>query len=114
MSNTSSRGSRAGLEPALLTLLAEQQSRWQRGERVLVEVYLAQRPALSGDSEAVLELILHEVLLQLGSIWPSRLSLACIPLYWLIFGFGKILAVGIWENLLQAVVQGLFSGAGGL
>jgi WD40 repeat protein/tRNA A-37 threonylcarbamoyl transferase component Bud32 len=45
-------------------LLEDQRSRWERGERVLVEAYLEQHPRLAGDSEAVLELILHEVLLR--------------------------------------------------
>jgi TOMM system kinase/cyclase fusion protein len=48
----------------LTTLLVDQQSRWRGGERVLVEAYLAQQPPLGADMEAVLELILHEVLLR--------------------------------------------------
>jgi class 3 adenylate cyclase/predicted ATPase len=50
--------------PALAALLEEQQACWRGGERVLVEDYLARRPALAGDAEAVLDLILHEVLLR--------------------------------------------------
>jgi tRNA A-37 threonylcarbamoyl transferase component Bud32/tetratricopeptide (TPR) repeat protein len=42
-------------------LLVEQQACWQRGERVLVEAWLEQRPELRNDTEAVLQLILHEV-----------------------------------------------------
>ena len=65
MSNTPpARPSRTGANPRLTPLLVDQQSRWRRGERVLVEAYLEQQPPLSGDSEAVLELILHEVLLR--------------------------------------------------
>jgi TOMM system kinase/cyclase fusion protein len=45
-------------------LLLDQQSRWRRGESVLVEAYLARQPGLAGDGEAVLDLILHEVLLR--------------------------------------------------
>jgi serine/threonine-protein kinase len=66
MSDTpSSQPSRAADDPALATLLEDQQSRWQRGERLPVEAYLQRHPALTGDREAVLELILHEVLLRL-------------------------------------------------
>src|SRR5262245_6814006 len=50
--------------PDLTTLPVDQQSRWRRGERPPVEAYLAKQPPLSGDAEAVLELILHEVLLR--------------------------------------------------
>jgi serine/threonine protein kinase len=45
-------------------LLEDQQQRWRRGERMLVEAYLANEGHLRGDSEAQLELILHEVLLR--------------------------------------------------
>jgi serine/threonine-protein kinase len=64
MASTSSRLTRTGDNSTLLTVLVDQQSRWRRGERLLVEAYLAQQPALSGDCEALLELILHEVLLR--------------------------------------------------
>src|SRR5262249_45193596 len=50
--------------PALAALLEEQLAGWRRGERVLVEDYLVRQPALAGDAEAVLELILHEGLLR--------------------------------------------------
>jgi WD40 repeat protein len=51
-------------EPAVLTLLLNQQSRWRRGEDMPVEAYLAQQPPLCGNDEAVLELILNEMLLR--------------------------------------------------
>jgi formylglycine-generating enzyme required for sulfatase activity len=64
MSESSCSGpSCAGEDPAALALLLDQSARWQRGERKLVEAYLVQQP-LAGGREAVLELILHEVLLR--------------------------------------------------
>src|SRR6516164_9104966 len=49
-------------EPALtLTLLlVDQCQRWQRGERILVEDYLRDRPALAADRSAVLDLVYNE------------------------------------------------------
>ena len=41
-----------------------QTASWGRGERTLVEDYLARQPALRGDDEAVLDLIYHEFLLR--------------------------------------------------
>jgi drug/metabolite transporter (DMT)-like permease len=32
------------------------------------------------------------------------------PFYLLIVGYERLLALGVWENLLQIVVQGLFAG----
>ncbi len=40
----------------------------------------------------------------------SIVSLAGLPL--IFFSYENFLAAGLWENLLQAVVQGLFAGAG--
>ncbi len=45
-------------------LLDDQAARWQRGDTVQVEHYLARRPQLHGDVEAVLDLILNETLLR--------------------------------------------------
>jgi WD40 repeat protein/Flp pilus assembly protein TadD len=56
--------SRAGKSPGVQTLLVDQQSRWQRGERASVEDYLARQPDLQNDPEALLDLITHEVLLR--------------------------------------------------
>jgi drug/metabolite transporter (DMT)-like permease len=39
-------------------------------------------------------------------------SLAGIPIYWAAFGFRSMIAQGFWENLLQALGQGIFGGAG--
>src|ERR1700722_5594757 len=55
----------AGRAPSLTTLLADQRSRWQRGERRLAEDYLAKQPALRADAEAALDLIAHEIQLRL-------------------------------------------------
>jgi drug/metabolite transporter (DMT)-like permease len=41
----------------------------------------------------------------------SVVSLLYIPVQWLVFGFDRMIAVGLYENLLQVVVQGAFSGA---
>jgi hypothetical protein len=40
-----------------MALLEEQSARWQRGEHVLVEDYLARQPGLHANSEAMLDLI---------------------------------------------------------
>jgi drug/metabolite transporter (DMT)-like permease len=42
----------------------------------------------------------------------SVLSLLDIPVHWLLFGFANMIELGFAENLLQAVVQGIFGGAG--
>jgi drug/metabolite transporter (DMT)-like permease len=47
-------------------------------------------------------------------IVTSVLSLAILPAYWAIVGFGRIAALGVWENLLQAVLQGLLAGPGAI
>jgi hypothetical protein len=51
-------------ESLLPLLLADQQERWRRGERVLAESYLAQWPTLRTDEERALDLIYQEVLLR--------------------------------------------------
>jgi drug/metabolite transporter (DMT)-like permease len=42
----------------------------------------------------------------------SVISLVWLPIQWLAFGFERMIALGLVENLLQAVMQGLFAGAG--
>jgi drug/metabolite transporter (DMT)-like permease len=42
----------------------------------------------------------------------SVVSLVDIPIHWLAFGFEHMVGLGLWENLLQLVMQGLFAGAG--
>jgi drug/metabolite transporter (DMT)-like permease len=61
------------------------------------------------------------ILLRLWQIPPMRgtavisvVSLACVPVYWLLFGFEEIIAAGLWENLLQALVQGILAGPGAI
>jgi WD40 repeat protein/tRNA A-37 threonylcarbamoyl transferase component Bud32 len=51
-------------ESFLQAVLLNQSTRWQRGERVLVEAYLAQLPVLRDNPEAVLDLITNEVMLR--------------------------------------------------
>jgi drug/metabolite transporter (DMT)-like permease len=57
------------------------------------------------------------MLLRLWRINPMRatavistLTLLYVPVHAVAFGFGRMIAVGFAENLLQAVVQGVFSG----
>jgi serine/threonine-protein kinase len=47
-----------------LARAADQQRRWRRGERVLVEEYLARWPTLAEDAESLLDLVYGEVLLR--------------------------------------------------
>jgi WD40 repeat protein len=46
------------------SLLDDQSVRWGRGERIVVETYLERHPLLKDDTEAVLDLIHHEVVLR--------------------------------------------------
>jgi len=47
-------------------------------------------------------------------IVTSVLSLAILPIYGILVGFDRIAALGLWENLLQAVMQGLLAGPGAI
>jgi drug/metabolite transporter (DMT)-like permease len=58
-------------------------------------------------------------LLRLWRIAPMRavavtsvIALIGIPMHWMIFGFERMLALGLYENLVQLIVQGIFTGAG--
>jgi drug/metabolite transporter (DMT)-like permease len=58
------------------------------------------------------------MLLRLWRITPMRavaitsvVSLIFLPVQWLFFGFERMIALGLVENLLQVVVQGIFAGA---
>jgi drug/metabolite transporter (DMT)-like permease len=42
----------------------------------------------------------------------SVIALVELPVHWLFFGFERIYAVGLVENLLQVIVQGVLAGAG--
>jgi drug/metabolite transporter (DMT)-like permease len=57
-------------------------------------------------------------LLRLWQVAPMRavmltsvLSLVMLPIHWFLFGFEHLIALGLVENLLQALVQGIFAGA---
>jgi drug/metabolite transporter (DMT)-like permease len=47
-------------------------------------------------------------------IVTSVLSLVILPIYGVLAGFERIIALGLWENLLQAVLQGLLAGPGAI
>ncbi len=58
-------------------------------------------------------------LLRLWRVAPTRavavtsvVALVALPIHWLAFGFEHMIALGLGENLLQALVQGIFAGAG--
>jgi drug/metabolite transporter (DMT)-like permease len=42
----------------------------------------------------------------------SVVALIDIPIQWLAFGFERMIGLGLMENLLQVLVQGIFAGAG--
>lgn len=42
----------------------------------------------------------------------SVVSLIGLPIHWLIFGFERMIGLGLVENLVQFVAQGIFAGAG--
>jgi drug/metabolite transporter (DMT)-like permease len=61
------------------------------------------------------------MLLRLWRINPMRataalsvLTLFYVPVHAVVFGFGRMAAAGVWENVLQVVVQGIFSGPGAI
>jgi drug/metabolite transporter (DMT)-like permease len=49
-----------------------------------------------------------------ATVVVSVLSLVLIPIQWAFVGFERMLALGIGENLLQAVVQGILAGPGAI
>jgi drug/metabolite transporter (DMT)-like permease len=60
-------------------------------------------------------------LLRLWRVAPTRavvvtsvVSLIGLPIHWLIFGFERMVELGLIENLIQMVVQGIFAGAGAI
>ncbi len=57
-------GTAPDFTPSLLDLLVEQKARWERGERLPAEEYLARLPTLVEGEEAALDLIGNEVLLR--------------------------------------------------
>ncbi|MEX2036887.1 MAG: DMT family transporter, partial [Xanthobacteraceae bacterium] len=42
--------------------------------------------------------------------FAALVSLGVLPIYWVLVGFERIVALGPWENLLQALMQGLLAG----
>jgi drug/metabolite transporter (DMT)-like permease len=61
------------------------------------------------------------MLVKLWRIPPTRatvivsvMSLADIPIHWALFGFGRMLSFGLWENVIQALAQGALAGAGAI
>jgi drug/metabolite transporter (DMT)-like permease len=44
----------------------------------------------------------------------SVISLVILPIYGALAGFERIIALGFWENLLQAILQGLLAGPGAI
>jgi len=42
----------------------------------------------------------------------SVISLVYVPIHWWLFGFERMIDTGLFENLLQALVQGVFAGPG--
>ena len=58
-------------------------------------------------------------LLRLWRIAPTRavvvtsvVSLLELPIQWLVFGFERMIELGLIENLIQVAMQGIFAGAG--
>jgi len=58
-------------------------------------------------------------LLRLWRIAPTRavvvtsvVSLLQFPIQWLVFGFERMIGLGLVENLIQVAMQGIFAGAG--
>src|SRR5689334_2194529 len=64
MSDHDPSPSPAAVTPAWPALHSDQQRRWRRGERVLVEEYLRLEPHLGRDPEAILDLLCDEVVLR--------------------------------------------------
>jgi drug/metabolite transporter (DMT)-like permease len=49
-----------------------------------------------------------------ATVIVSVISLADIPIHAALFGFDRMISFGIWENVLQALAQGLLAGAGAI
>jgi drug/metabolite transporter (DMT)-like permease len=49
-----------------------------------------------------------------ATVIVSVVSLADIPIHWALFGFDRMLSFGLWENVMQALAQGLLAGAGAI
>jgi drug/metabolite transporter (DMT)-like permease len=49
-----------------------------------------------------------------ATVVVSVVSCVVVPLHGAIFGYERMIAMGLWENLLQAAVQGLLAGPGAI
>jgi drug/metabolite transporter (DMT)-like permease len=49
-----------------------------------------------------------------ATVVVSVVSFIVVPFHWAIFGFERMIAMGVWENVLQALVQGLLAGPGAI
>jgi len=49
-----------------------------------------------------------------ATVIVSVISLADIPIHAVLFGFDRMISFGLWENVLQALAQGLLAGAGAI
>jgi drug/metabolite transporter (DMT)-like permease len=49
-----------------------------------------------------------------AAVVVSVVSLVILPIYWAAVGFDRIIAMGVWENLLQVVFQGFMAGPGAI
>lgn len=49
-----------------------------------------------------------------ATVVVSVVSFVVVPLHWTIFGIDRMIAMGLWENLLQAFVQGFLAGPGAI
>ncbi len=49
-----------------------------------------------------------------ATVVVSVVSIAIVPLHALLFGFERMISLGPWENLLQAVAQGILAGPGAI
>ena len=61
------------------------------------------------------------MLLKLWRLQPTRavvivslISILDLPFHGLVFGFDRMMAAGLWENLLQAAIQGVLAGGGAI
>jgi drug/metabolite transporter (DMT)-like permease len=49
-----------------------------------------------------------------ATVAVSVVSLAVLPIHWALSGFERMVGMGIWENLLQALLQGILAGPGAI
>jgi drug/metabolite transporter (DMT)-like permease len=49
-----------------------------------------------------------------ATVIVSVISLADVPIHAALFGFDRMISFGLWENVLQALAQGLLAGAGAI